>query len=212
MKRSLSICLLSVSLGMPAVSVGAAAAVVCVTHSPEWQKFKAKITKHQVLDHKPSPATIRKWTAYNKAMLAKLDKQLEVMCGEVGSISGDGFRDGDVGFVSRSDGGSSFLGFSGDLEGDSEGQLIALVAAVDYPTYDNPSRALPEAPGYPGFGGWYGSAGYIGGGGNSVPPPVVPIAPTPEPSTLALTFAPLLFLAIRRLKKTAQLRLEEYAA
>jgi hypothetical protein len=185
-KRSLTICLLSVSLGMPAVI---AVSETCRTHSEAYNRFLAKINRPVKRTHTVSKARAREIVAYNKAMLAKLDKQLEVMCGSIDKLgdwnlhtSADGIADDSTGYLLSGYGSGHMAQDLGEDLLDST-EPTALLAAVDYPTYDSPSRSLPEMPGYPGFGGWYGGGGYIGG--NPSAPPVTPIQPTPESSTLA---------------------------
>jgi hypothetical protein len=185
-KRSVSICLLSVSLGMPAVI-----AETCHVDFKEvwakkvaaikaWNKSHASYVAQHHLD--------RDMSANTRRMKERARKALEVMCAipNGGLLAGDSGNDlisSELHWMAQ----GPYVGASPfhDL-GDDERVALGsgLIAAVDYPTYDSPSRALPETPGYGGFGGWYGSAGYIGGVPSA--PPVTPIAPTPEPSTFAL--------------------------
>jgi hypothetical protein len=214
MKRSLSLVLLTVSLGMPAVI-----AETCHVDFKEVWARKVAAIKAWDLKH---PAYMkahhldRDMSDQTRRMKERAGKALEVMCAQVEDVAagsplvpgGPSVDSGMEGIADRS------LLVALDVE-DSPQQMIQ---EEEYPNYEATRRDSlvdGERGSYPGFPGWFGGGGYLPGGGRgtaTAPPPVVPIAETPEPSTLALTFAPLLLLAIRRLKKTAQLRLEEYAA
>jgi hypothetical protein len=213
MKRLATVALLSVSLGTASV-----VSETCHVDFKEvwarkvkaiqaWDKSHASYVARHHLDRDMSAQTAR--------MKERARKALEVMCAQAEDVAagsplvpgGPSVDSGMEGIADRS------LLVALDVE-DSPQQMIQ---EEEYPTYATTSRDLADGSSGTGpyFPGWYAGGGLLPSRGaeNITPSPsVIPVAPAPEPSTLALTFAPLLLLAIRRLKKTAQLRLEEYAA
>lgn len=205
MKKAAAIILWATSAAIiSTISVGTAIAYEPHCHDA-YNKFWKKIHEPHHLDHKPSKETIRKWTAYNKEMLHKLDIACEVMID--GSTADGLLRTGNIW-----SGSSISIPPATDLFPDmplEEAAIssVGILEESEYTVYENASVSIPGdgtyGP-YPGSSGWFGGGGYLGSVGsgsnlgNNPPPP--PIAPTPEPLPFALGMVGAAFIVVRRRK------------
>jgi len=199
MKR-LSIALLTATIGVSGVTVGAAE--VCGVDFKEVIRKEVKAIQAWNLKH---PAYVkahhldRDMSANTRRMKERARKALEVMCAQADGIVG-GIDSPVVGVLQHSE--MDLPGAEGygsvSLE---EKPLTGMISKVDYPLYDNPSRSYTDDSGYgPGYS-WFGGGGYVGGRPSA--PPVTPpvMTPVPEPSGLALSAVPMLALMAARKRK-----------
>jgi hypothetical protein len=143
----------------------------------------AYVVKHH-LDRDMSAQTAR--------MKERARKALEVMCGtrDEGLVGASGI-DGS-GLVAGQPVLAVAIPKAGDGMDFAAETPQQMIQEEEYPTYETTERSPVVDQQYgpnSGFPGWFaGWGGAYGSGGNSghAAPPVTPIAPTPEPSTLAL--------------------------
>jgi hypothetical protein len=207
-KKSLPIIALSVVLGLPSVIVGTA--IASPRCRDKYAAFVKRINTPTKLDHKPTIETVRLWTRYNNEQLRKL----AVACAEV-----EHEMERSLGLVDVSDGSirrvreEVFPAVLPDAGVEEQELVPALATSLlqpdSYPTYDNPSKELPDDGGLSPFGGWsggYGTGGYVPRGPSTGPSkPATPSAPTPEPGSLMLLGTGLTSLAFmgRRTQRKA---------
>jgi hypothetical protein len=216
MKR-LSIALLTATIGVSGVTVGAAE--VCgvdfkevwaakVKAIQQWNKSHASYVARHHLDNPALEANTRR-------MKERARKALEVMCGsrldsDLSGVFGDNYSGG------RDLTDSTSRDLPAYMEAEEPISLTALIAQEEYPTYDNPNVAYEGSAGGLGYWPW-GYPTYFpivqSGGtrtpsfpvGPTIPNPVGPIAATPESGTFVLSAVPMLALCLLGRKKKGDL-------
>lgn len=192
--KKLSVLLITVAIGFPS-SVGVTE--ICATKFDQaWAKRVMEITRY----NKAHPEVVKRrnldrdMSAITRSARERLRKRIALVC-EYEAYYARDILHTHGGVVGIEDGPPIVE----DLQLPSTNTpdvipeiLKAVIPHEDYPDYENTTRnpmVAGEYGPYTGFSGWYGG-GIAGnpGGGNSV----VPVASTPEPSTLVMSLGPML--------------------